>query len=99
MIIAHNRNTSTRNPRSDETNIFRRQSPTRIRTVKTYIVQLPSLTTVPDDQIPGIYYSGIHTLLVITPVLVVLCFLWCICPIQNRHIQVMVELWICIHVL
>jgi len=57
MIIVYNRNTSTRNPGSDETNIFRRQSPTRIRTVKTYIVQLPSLTTVPSDQRPEIYYS------------------------------------------
>jgi hypothetical protein len=45
MIIAYNHNSSTRNPRSDETNIFRRQSPTRIRTVQTYIVQLPFLTT------------------------------------------------------
>ena len=61
MIIVYNRNTSTRNPGSDETDIFRRESPTRIRAVKTYVVQLPSLTTVPGDQRPGIYYSGINT--------------------------------------
>jgi hypothetical protein len=29
------------------------------------------------------------------PVQVELCFLWCMGPIQNRHIQVMVELEIC----
>ena len=46
MIIVYNRNTSTRDPVSDKTDIFRRQSPTRIRIVKTYVVQLPSLTTV-----------------------------------------------------
>ena len=45
-IIVHNRNTSTWDPGSDETDIFRQQSPARIRTVKRYVVQLPSLTTV-----------------------------------------------------
>jgi len=74
MIIVYNRNASTRDPGSDETDIFRRQSPTRIRTVKMYVVQLPSLTIVPGDQRPGIYYSGIHTLLFIT-----------ICPV-DRHV-------------
>lgn len=38
MIIVYNRNTSTWNPGSDETDIFRQQSPARIWTVKTYIV-------------------------------------------------------------
>ena len=46
MIIVHNRNTSTWDPGSDETYIFRRQLPTRIRTVQTYVVELPSLMTV-----------------------------------------------------
>jgi hypothetical protein len=32
MIIVHNRNTSTWDPGSDETDIFRQQSPARIRT-------------------------------------------------------------------
>ena len=62
MIIVYTIET-IRNPGSDETNIFRRQSLSRIRTVKTYIVPLTSMMTVPCDQRPGIYYSGIHTLL------------------------------------
>jgi len=65
MIIVYNRNTSTRNPGSDVPDIFRQQSPTWIRTVKKCIVQLPSLTTLPGNQRPGIYYSGINTLLFI----------------------------------